>query len=128
MPTRAAGPGWCERGKLPTDPGCRNAANRPDDSSVESSAALHVVHPDGDQLLGAMPSPRAATCLAALERVRRTGRPLRVTRFGKPVADIVPPAATTAAKGWLGDLAETLELHDDLIAPASPGSDGDVLR
>jgi hypothetical protein len=26
-----------------------------------------------------------ATCLATLERVRRTGRPLRVTRFGKPV-------------------------------------------
>jgi hypothetical protein len=24
-----------------------------------------------------------ATCLATLERVRRTGRPLRVTRFGK---------------------------------------------
>src|SRR5436309_12337738 len=38
-----------------------------------------------------------ATCLATLERVRRTGRPLRVTRFGKPVADVVPPATPTIA-------------------------------
>jgi antitoxin (DNA-binding transcriptional repressor) of toxin-antitoxin stability system len=30
-----------------------------------------------------------ATCLAVLERVRRTGRRVRVTRFGKPVADMV---------------------------------------
>jgi prevent-host-death family protein len=33
-----------------------------------------------------------ATCLAVLERVRSTNQPIRVTRFGKPVADIVPPA------------------------------------
>jgi antitoxin (DNA-binding transcriptional repressor) of toxin-antitoxin stability system len=45
-----------------------------------------------------------ATCLATLERVRRTGRPLRVTRFGKPVADVVPPAPTSTRRGWLGGL------------------------
>jgi prevent-host-death family protein len=33
-----------------------------------------------------------ATCLAVLERVRATNQPIRVTRFGKPVADILPPA------------------------------------
>src|ERR1035437_9960486 len=32
-----------------------------------------------------------ATCLAVLEDVRRTRRPVRVTRFGKPVAEVVPP-------------------------------------
>ena len=48
-----------------------------------------------------------ATCLATLERVRRTGRPLRVTRFGKPVADIVPPAPDSARAGWLGGLRGT---------------------
>lgn len=31
-----------------------------------------------------------ATCIAALDRVRRTGRPLRVTRFGRPLAEVVP--------------------------------------
>jgi len=33
-----------------------------------------------------------ATCLAVLERVRRTRRPVRITRFGEPVANVVPPS------------------------------------
>jgi len=32
-----------------------------------------------------------ATCLAVLERVRLTNQPIRVTRFGKPIAEILPP-------------------------------------
>ena len=60
-----------------------------------------------------------ATCLAALERVRRTGRPLRVTRFGKPVADIVPPAPERRTGEWLGSLRGTLEIRGDIVAPSS---------
>lgn len=60
-----------------------------------------------------------ATCLATLERVRRTGRPLRVTRFGKPVADIVPPSPEPPRQEWLGSLAGTLEIHGDLLTPTS---------
>src|SRR6266436_6681168 len=32
-----------------------------------------------------------ATCLSVMERVRKTRQPVRVTRFGDPVAEIVPP-------------------------------------
>ena len=60
-----------------------------------------------------------ATCLATLERVRRTGRPLRVTRFGKPVADIVPPAADPVRPGWLGSLRGTARITGDITAPSS---------
>ena len=60
-----------------------------------------------------------ATCLAALERVRRTGRPLRVTRFGKPVADIVPATPDRPQKAWLGSLRGTLEIRGDIVAPSS---------
>jgi len=60
-----------------------------------------------------------ATCLAALERVRRTGRPLRVTRFGKLVADIVPPAPERPERDWLGSLRGTLEIRGDIMAPSS---------
>jgi antitoxin (DNA-binding transcriptional repressor) of toxin-antitoxin stability system len=69
-----------------------------------------------------------ATCLAALERVRRTGRPLRVTRFGKPVADIVPPAPTTSRRAWLGGMKGTLEIRGDIVAPVSPAAEWNVLR
>jgi prevent-host-death family protein len=60
-----------------------------------------------------------ATCLAALERVRRTGRPLRITRFGKPVADIVPAAPEPAREGWLGSMRGTAEIVGDITAPSS---------
>ncbi len=60
-----------------------------------------------------------ATCLAALERVRRTGRPLRVTRFGKPVADVVPPAPDRARSDWLGAMRGTAEISGDITAPSS---------
>ena len=31
-----------------------------------------------------------AKCLGMLEQVRKTRKPIRITRFGKPVAEIVP--------------------------------------
>lgn len=69
-----------------------------------------------------------ATCLAALERVRRTGRPLRVTRFGKPVADIVPPAADAARPGWLGGMRHTARIAGDITVPSSTLVKWDVPR
>jgi antitoxin (DNA-binding transcriptional repressor) of toxin-antitoxin stability system len=69
-----------------------------------------------------------ATCLAALERVRRTGRPLRVTRFGKPVADVVPPAALNAEPTRLGVMRGSLRLKDDLVEPAADAHEWVVLR
>lgn len=60
-----------------------------------------------------------ATCLASLERVRRTGRPLRVTRFGKPVADIVPPAPEKPAAGWLGTMRGTAKITGDITVPST---------
>lgn len=60
-----------------------------------------------------------ATCLAALERVRRTGRPLRVTRFGKAVADIVPPAPSPPKESWLGSMAGTAEVVGDITVASS---------
>ncbi len=58
-----------------------------------------------------------ATCLAALENVRRTGRPLRITRFGKPVADIVAPQPEQVVKRTLGCMAATGEIVGDIVSP-----------
>jgi len=69
-----------------------------------------------------------ATCLATLERVRRTGRPLRVTRFGKPVADIVPPAADRARPGWLGGMRGTARITGDITVPSSTLVKWDALK
>jgi prevent-host-death family protein len=69
-----------------------------------------------------------ATCLAVLEQVRRTGQPVRVTRFGKPVAEIVPPTPPKPQKSWLGSMAGTMEITGDIVAPASDPDDWEVLR
>jgi antitoxin (DNA-binding transcriptional repressor) of toxin-antitoxin stability system len=58
-----------------------------------------------------------ATCLATLERVRKTGRPLSVTRFGKPIAEIRPPTPAPAAPHWLGARRHTGKILGDLVSP-----------
>ena len=68
-----------------------------------------------------------ATCLAALARVRRTGQPLRVTRFGKPLADVVPPQAGTRGTGWLGAMKDRGRVMGDLVTPVSNPDDWDSL-
>jgi len=58
-----------------------------------------------------------ATCLASLERVRRTGQPLRVTRFGRPIADIIPAAPTKEEKRELGSMSSSMKIVGDIVAP-----------
>jgi prevent-host-death family protein len=69
-----------------------------------------------------------ATCLEVLERVRRTRRPIRVTRFGKPVADVTPPAMDKAPPGRLGAMAGTVQITGDIVEPASAPKDWDALE
>ena len=68
-----------------------------------------------------------ATCLAVLERVRRTGRPVLITRFGQPVAEVVPPTPEAGGADWLGALAGTARMRDDLIEPALSPEDWEAL-
>src|SRR6516165_6575075 len=46
-----------------------------------------------------------ATCLAVIEQVRKTRKPVRITRFGKPLAEVVPPSTPDHPQTWLGALA-----------------------
>lgn len=69
-----------------------------------------------------------AKCLAVLERVRKTGRPVLVTRFGKPVAQVGPPEPAPRDDDWLGSLAEDTDIHGDIVGPAAPAKSWDALR
>lgn len=69
-----------------------------------------------------------ATCLSVLENVRKTRKPIRITRFGKPVAEVVPPSVPEAPANWLGCMAGTGQIHGDIVSPASEEADWDVLR
>lgn len=68
-----------------------------------------------------------ATCLAVLEDVRRTGKAIRVTRFGKPVADVVPPSEPAQQPRKLGAMKGTISILGDIILPAIDEQDWEVL-
>jgi prevent-host-death family protein len=58
-----------------------------------------------------------ATCSEILENVRRTKKPVLITRFGKPVAEVVPPPPASKPEDWLGSLAGTARIVGDLSVP-----------
>jgi antitoxin (DNA-binding transcriptional repressor) of toxin-antitoxin stability system len=63
-----------------------------------------------------------------LERVRRTGTSVLVTRRGVPVAEIIPPTLASTGAGWLGAMRGSASLSEDLVDPASEERDWDALR
>jgi prevent-host-death family protein len=69
-----------------------------------------------------------ARCLALLKQVKETGQPILVTKFGRPVAEIVPPAPEQPTGNWLGSLKGTATIAGDIVAPAADPGDWDALR
>ena len=69
-----------------------------------------------------------AKCLALLEQVRKTKQPIRITRFGKPVAEVVPPTAVMDREKWIGSMKDTVEILGDIISPANDEDEWEVLR
>ena len=69
-----------------------------------------------------------ATCLARLDKVKRTGQPLLVTRKGEPVAEIRPPSPSKARAIWLGSLSGTGRILGDVVSPAASADEWEVLR
>jgi len=69
-----------------------------------------------------------ATCLAVLERVRLTRKPVLITRFGEPVAEVVPPSPPSLSKGWLGSMSGTIRIEGDIVSPVVDESEWEALR
>jgi prevent-host-death family protein len=69
-----------------------------------------------------------AKCLALLERVRRTKKPLRITRFGKPVAEVVPPSPDAGQSEWIGSMKDIMQIQGDIVSPVVDESDIEALR
>lgn len=69
-----------------------------------------------------------ATCLAVLEQVRKTRQPIRITRFGKPVAEIQPPSPAEPAVRRLGCMEGTAEIVGDIVGPTWDEGEWESLR
>jgi antitoxin (DNA-binding transcriptional repressor) of toxin-antitoxin stability system len=68
-----------------------------------------------------------ATCLAVLERVRKTGQPIRVTRFGQAVAEINPPGGAKRTIRMGGGIG-SMEILGDIVGPTGDESDWEATR
>jgi prevent-host-death family protein len=69
-----------------------------------------------------------AKCLGILEEVCKTRKPVRVTRFGKPVAEVVPPTPQPRPKSWLGCMAGSAEIVGDIVGPTGSLEDWNAYR
>ena len=68
-----------------------------------------------------------AKCLALLEQVQKTKNPIRITRFGKPVAEVVP-TSPAPMPDWMGSMKDSIEIVGDVVSPANQESDWEALR
>jgi prevent-host-death family protein len=68
-----------------------------------------------------------AKCLALLDEVEKTKQPLRITRHGKPIAEINPTCPVENAS-WIGSMKGKGKILGDIISPASDLEDWEVLR
>ncbi len=60
-----------------------------------------------------------ATCLSVIERVRKTGQAVLITKHGVPVAELVPsrPQPKRKRQGFLGSMRGTAALSGDVVSP-----------
>lgn len=67
-----------------------------------------------------------ADCVAILDRINETGETVRVTRSGKPVAEIGP--AKAPKKRRIGAMAGTARITGDIISPIIDPKDVNALN
>jgi len=58
-----------------------------------------------------------AKCLSLLEEVSKTKSPLRVTRRGKAIADVVPVSSETEERSWIGSMSGSIKIVGDIVSP-----------
>jgi prevent-host-death family protein len=69
-----------------------------------------------------------AKCLALLDQVHKTKKPIRVTRFGKPIAEVMPPSPVAEHTHWIGSMKDTMKIVGDIVSPANDESEWEALR
>lgn len=58
-----------------------------------------------------------AKCLSLLEQVNKTKTPLRVTRRGKPLADVIPASPEAEERSWIGSMSGSIDIVGDIVSP-----------
>lgn len=68
-----------------------------------------------------------AKCLGLIDQVHKTGQPLRITRHGKPVAEVIP-AGPDRKRNFVGDMIGTAKIVGDIVSPVIDLDEFEVYR
>jgi len=68
-----------------------------------------------------------AKCLGLIEEVHKTRQPLRITRHGRPMAELIP-AGPDRMRKFLGDMEGTVEILGDIVSPVIDLDDFEAYR
>ena len=69
-----------------------------------------------------------AKCLSILESVEKTKEPIRITRHGKPVADIVPTVPVVDRAALFGSMRNSIKILGDIVSPVIDLDEIEALR
>ncbi|MGB2590495.1 MAG: type II toxin-antitoxin system Phd/YefM family antitoxin [Candidatus Acidiferrum sp.] len=69
-----------------------------------------------------------AKCLAILERVEKTKEPIRITRHGKPVAEVVPACPEVDRAALFGSMRSSIKILGDIVSPVIDLDEIEALR
>lgn len=56
-------------------------------------------------------------CVSLLDEVSKTRTPLRVTRRGKALVDVLPPVPDQVDRSWIGSMKGKLQITGDITSP-----------
>ncbi len=68
-----------------------------------------------------------AKCLGLIEQVDKTRQPLRITRHGRPVAEVIP-AGPERKRKFVGDMIGTAKIVGDIVSPVIDLDEFEVYR
>ena len=69
-----------------------------------------------------------AKCLALMEQVSKTKKPLRITKHGKPFVQVLPFEQESNRKNWLGCMKGKMEITGDIISPVIDENEFEAMR
>jgi len=69
-----------------------------------------------------------AKCLAILQRVEKTKEPIRITRHGKPVAEVVPANPAVDRAALFGSMRNSIKILGDIVSPVIDLDEIEALR
>jgi len=67
-------------------------------------------------------------CLSLLDEVNKTKAPLRVTRRGKAIADVIPASTEGNERSWIGSMSGSVDILGDIVSPVIDLEDIEVLK